>query len=66
MPTTKYYRIRRKMYWLPEQPVIDKLESSHADYYLLVDGDRDLISRLGLEVMEYDELSGAVLARPRT
>jgi 4-amino-4-deoxy-L-arabinose transferase-like glycosyltransferase len=65
-PTTKYYRIRRRMFWIPEQPIVENLHQAKADYYLLVGDDKELIGRLGLELMHEDPVSGTALARPRT
>ncbi|HYO82481.1 MAG TPA: hypothetical protein VES20_13850 [Bryobacteraceae bacterium] len=63
LATIKYYRLRRSMNWLPEQPAFKNLDKSDTDYYLLVEQDAGVVDRLGLTVLYRDRMTGVVLAR---
>jgi hypothetical protein len=62
--SAKYYRERRRLAWLEKPEREDPAKNPH-DYYLLAFEDTALVSKLGLEVLAEDKLSGEVLARRR-
>lgn len=60
--TIEYYKHRRPVTWL-NGPVTENIDTAPADYYLLTERDEALATKLNLEILKRDPLSGTILAR---